>query len=86
MRDCECKVEGQSTKKMARRARNRGLKFVALLLLMVFAAVGAPASRGQRAEKGNESIVRKKSVVPVTESAAEDIYVQHYEFERIGEG
>jgi hypothetical protein len=56
-----------------RRARNRGLKFVAMLLL-VFAAVGAPASRGQRAEKCNESIVKKKSVVPVTESAAEDIY------------
>lgn len=34
----------------------------------------APASRGQHAEKCNESTVRQKSTVPVTQSAANDIY------------
>ena len=53
----------------AGRVRLGGLVFLILLM-----AAGAPASRGQRAEKCNESTVRKKSTVPVTQSAAEDIY------------
>jgi hypothetical protein len=56
----------------ALRVRNRGTRMGAVFLLVMAAA--APPSRGQRAEKCNESTVRKKSTVPVTESAAEDIY------------
>lgn len=43
-------------------------------ILILFMAAAAPPGRGQRAETCNQSTVRKKSVVPVTESAAEDIY------------
>ena len=43
-------------------------------LLMVATAAAAPPSKAQRAEKCNESTVRKKSTVPMTQSAAEDIY------------
>lgn len=57
-----------------RRVGSRGVRIVAILFVMVLAAATAPPSRGQRAEKCNESTVRKKSEVPVTQSAAEDIY------------
>jgi ketosteroid isomerase-like protein len=60
--------------KAARRARSRGVRIVAIFCLMMLAAAAAPASRGQRAEKCNESTVRKKSLVPVTQVAADDIY------------
>lgn len=58
-----------------RLAGSRGVRIGAILFAMVVAAAAAaPPSRGQRAEKCNESTVRKKSMVPVTQSAAEDIY------------
>jgi hypothetical protein len=58
-----------------RRARNRGARMGAIFfVLMMAAAAGAGAGQAQRTEKCNESIVKKKSLTPVTESAAEDIY------------
>ena len=56
------------------RAHAGRIRLGGLVFLILLAVAGAPSSRGQRAEKCNESTVRKKSTVPVTQSAAEDIY------------
>lgn len=50
------------------------VKCWAAVCAILLAAVVVPASRGQRAEKCSESLVKKKSEAPVTQSAAEDIY------------
>ena len=56
------------------RAHAGRIRLGGLVFLILLAVAGAPSIRGQRAEKCNESTVRKKSTVPVTQSAAEDIY------------
>ncbi len=58
----------------ARWGRGHGTRIGGVLFLILFVGAAAPAGRAQRGETCKEATVRKKSVVPVTESAAEDIY------------
>ncbi len=58
----------------ARESQNHGMRIGGAFVLILFMTAAAPPGRGQRAETCNQSTVRKKSLMPVAQSAAEDIY------------